>query len=119
MSEPTVQLDYWCVWRDPNRYLAPELHVPHLAGRVTGHPHHDDSKYIYTSRVMSGQIREGTIVKTRNTIYKLGKMDPGYKTWCEQNDLSIEDTPDIRYSDEEAWDEYLAWCREQENTAHE
>ncbi len=74
-----VRLENWSVTtRQANLYRAPELRTICLQGKVFGHPKFKGEEYITTSPIMEA---EGQIVKTKNTTYQLGGIDPGYREW--------------------------------------
>lgn len=62
----------------PNPYLPPELTKVSLSGKVYGHPSFRSGKSIVTSSV---QDANGRKVITKNTVYKLGKIDPEFRKW--------------------------------------
>lgn len=89
-SKPIVSLDLWYVSysESVDAFTAPELYAQVLVGKVYGHPHpdHYDGKDVRTSEIISqGRLNEFSTVETKNTIYLLGTMEPGYKEWCDKN----------------------------------
>ncbi len=71
----TAQLDNWCLTSNQDGYKAPEQVVPKLHGIVIGHPRISDGESITTSRLLG---RRGDLIATRNTLYRLGAIDPEY-----------------------------------------
>ena len=69
-----MKLENWSVTYRGDLYTPPELQVPILQGFVTGHPLHDDGKFITTSSI-KGLTEDGK-VQTRNSVYELGTVDP-------------------------------------------
>lgn len=82
---PVVRLENWSVGTDP--FASPEMNIAILWGEVYGHPLHRDGKTIHTSQIKEAN---GLIVKTHNTTYKLGEVDPGYKEWCEKHNINLD-----------------------------
>lgn len=76
---------------DSNPFIAPEL----CTQRVQGYIYDDeknrfpDGSPVATSGIIEKDFTRG-IVKTRNTIYTLGKIDPVYEQWIRDNELMTE-----------------------------
>jgi len=94
MKKPQVVLNNWAVMGESDPYKAPEQFGPRLSGDVLGHPKHDDGKHVTTSPLVRRlavrntgtnilPLRDGMIVETANTYYKLDGVDPKYKAWCD------------------------------------
>jgi len=78
-----ITLNNWStttINNDP--YLAPELRKIHLQGKVTGHPCFPDGHQITTTRIIDA---DGLVVKTKNTTYHLGTIDPGFEAWLAEH----------------------------------
>ena len=84
MSKAIARLDNWACTAHGGPFQAPELVSLRLTGRVTGHPNlrHLDGKEIITSSVVG---TSGRTVTTKNTLYRLGKIDPCYRKWLKEN----------------------------------
>ena len=75
MRERIVMQNWALFSLSQNPYQAPEVMGQALGGEVYGHPRHKDGKRVITSRI----IEKGNgIVKTLNTTYILGDVDPEY-----------------------------------------
>lgn len=79
-----TRLDNWACTASGSPFQAPELASLRLAGVVTGHlnPRHEDGKSIVTSSVTGAS---GRIITTKNTRYRLGRIDPAYRKWLREN----------------------------------
>lgn len=75
MSE--AKLQNWSCWSDP--YLAPEIRVTHLVGRVYGHHRKEDGTRVRTSRIVDAAGR--LVTTSSGTVYRLGTIDPKYRRW--------------------------------------
>jgi len=77
-----MKLERWSIVSRPllNPFLAPEQVRLSLHGRVYGNPNFMDGESITTTSIQ-GLIVEGDMVKikTKNSIYELGEVDPGYE----------------------------------------
>ncbi|RLI71030.1 hypothetical protein DRO91_06060 [Candidatus Heimdallarchaeota archaeon] len=84
-TETMVKIDNWsCVPVLDDPYKAPEQRGLALRGNVYGHP----LKSIYDGALArTANIKEvcGRKIKTVNSWYKLGKIDPEYKKWLKKN----------------------------------
>ena len=58
-----------------------------LHGNVVCHPKYKDGEEVWTTKVLSG---EGVMINTKNNVYLLGKPDPYYIKWLEENDIRID-----------------------------
>lgn len=73
-----------------NPYMAPELIIVHLHGRVFGHPNHEDGKIIETTRITE-VLGHKTCKTSSGNIYKLeGLPSQGYVNFCIQNSIEID-----------------------------
>ena len=82
-----VQIDDWFTAQyHENPYIAPEANPVVLFGVVTGHPKKTDGKIIKTSAIVDCL---GGYVKTKNTLYKLGKPKQEWLEWMRDNDHSF------------------------------
>jgi len=70
------ELRDWAMVADTSSYLAPERRVPRLHGKVYNSPDHKNGTAITTSQLL-GKVTE-EVVKTRNSLYKLGEPFDGY-----------------------------------------
>ena len=80
-----IRLENWSMVSNQNGFTAPELLEITLSGNVYGHPvaRHYDGKLIQTSRPVS---IKGRIVTTKSgNVYRLGKIDKGYRKWLKAN----------------------------------
>jgi len=57
-----------------------------LTGHVKGHPMSTKEGHKCTSSIQSIC---GNLVRTRNSIYRLGKVSDSYKKFCEENNLKL------------------------------
>ena len=71
-----IKIDNWSTTDTIGPYDAPELSRLRLHGMVFGHPRFPDGKEVRTSSI---QNVNGRVIKTRNSIYKLGRIDPGFR----------------------------------------
>jgi hypothetical protein len=80
-SKTAVRIENWSVVEglcsESYRELQPGSH---LMGYAFGHANHPNSKFIYTSSIVSFDLEKG-LVETLNTTYQLGEVDPEYKSW--------------------------------------
>ncbi len=81
-----VRLDNWSVGSDP--YAAPELKRVWLHGVCTGHPHKPDGERVRTSNIKSADGR--TVTTESGTVYRLGRVDPGYRKWLREKGLAYD-----------------------------
>ena len=58
-----------------------------LTGRVLGHANLPSATRIYTSAILSVDLRRG-VVETRNTIYRLGEASEEYKSWRQKQKIA-------------------------------
>ena len=58
-----------------------------FCGNVYNHKSIDDGTYVHTSTVKEINLKEGFII-TRNSKYKLGKVDKEYLLWCIDHNVS-------------------------------
>ncbi len=74
-----VVMQNWSVCEAPggNPFIAPERRAKKLQGLVYGHPEFPDGSQIMTSDIVEHDYANKT-VRTRNTVYTLGKIDPGF-----------------------------------------
>jgi hypothetical protein len=78
-----AKLNNWSFFQDsPSPYSAPEQTFFRMQGDVEGHPLIFDNEFIHTSPV---EKVFQTTVHTRNTIYRLGRPDPGYVKCMKEN----------------------------------
>jgi hypothetical protein len=78
-----IKIDQWSVIKkgaDP--YMAPEQLSIQIEGISYGHPRFEDGIRVLTSPVVKVA---GRVVKTRNTEYLLGDVDPEYMDWYRLN----------------------------------
>ncbi len=76
-SIPTI--DNWSIVYTPiDEYKPREMYPIQLHGTVSGHPNFPDGEEITTSGVESSA---GRVVRTKNTEYALGDVDPKYLEW--------------------------------------
>ena len=80
-KKEALRLDNWSVTNNMTGYIPPECVKVYLQGFVWGHPHLGNS----ICRTSSIQEIKGRFIKTRNTLYYLGKIDPKYRRWLKQN----------------------------------
>ena len=79
-----LRLEQWMVIapNDLDRYSAPEMIVPHLAGLVYGHPrsgeYFQDGTFIHTSPIV-GKNKEDMVITKSGHAYALGEVDPAYE----------------------------------------
>lgn len=69
---------------DSNPYQAPEARRINLYGYVYGHPRFTDGYFVKVSTL---QKAEGRFITTRNSVYKLGKILPSYRTYLKDNNI--------------------------------
>lgn len=79
-------MDDWSILYYGDVYEAPELRDNILRGAIHNDIRFDDGEYIRTSRITKIDLVDG-FIQTRNTKYKLGKVDPKYYQWCKDNKL--------------------------------
>jgi len=90
------RLENWAfyVWMG-SPYQAPEAMRQGLVGEVYEDPRHDPSTGEFSDghRVMTTAVRHldlnAGLATTRNTTYRLGKMDPGFAKWLETNGYTL------------------------------
>lgn len=78
MSRRLPRLEQW-FFPASDPYLAPELHIPRVAGNVFGHPdrkRHPDGKQITTSGVK--RFARGVVETVSGSRYRLGEPLPAY-----------------------------------------
>ena len=86
MSE--YKIECWSICLDcTNIFQAPELCKKYLQGNVYGNDRFKEGTFIHTSSIQEIDLDNG-IVKTRNSTYKLGKIDEEYLEYCEQNNVN-------------------------------
>ena len=78
-----VLIENWRIIAADSPYTAPEcLGSRKIVGEVFGHPKKEDGAEVITSRIITiGKFEEGSVIETRNTLYKLGKMSEEYAEW--------------------------------------
>lgn len=93
MSKP--KLENWWVGADSDPYLAPELRVSRLYGRVYNHPKAmekwdcADGESIRTSQlVMLDSV--GKKARTKNTEYELGEPAPHWVSWLKAQGYDLD-----------------------------
>lgn len=74
-----VVMENWSICDAPGAdpYQPPERRAKMLQGYVHGHPDFEDGSQIMTSMIVEHDYPNRT-VRTKNTVYTLGKIDPGY-----------------------------------------
>lgn len=75
------KLENWSIGTNADAYTAPELITPALFGEVYGNPKFEDGELVRVSRVIKV---EGRVVTTRNSVYKLGKIDKNYRKYLKK-----------------------------------
>lgn len=84
MTKPCVTLDNWAVVQSAGVGIFQDLEPGMvLVGNPRGHTRFRESELIFTSRIVSVQ-RESASVETRNTIYRLGRVNEDYRDWNER-----------------------------------
>lgn len=79
----TIILENWSTVSGGDEYTAPECRTLNLHGEVYGHPRFEDGKVIVSSEISKINCR---FVTTRSgSLYWLGKPDPNFVKWCEEN----------------------------------
>lgn len=97
----SIRLENWsCCSSIDDPWMSPELKVLlgglQLQGEVYGHPKFVDGKHVVTSSVQSV---EGKVVKTKNTEYELGKVNPDFKKFIEKSGYKFDDDCPIKRID--------------------
>jgi hypothetical protein len=83
MPKPQVTIESWGVVRSVISPSFEELQPGnHLTGFVSGHPNLSQTKFVYTSPILSVDFNQGAVVETLNTVYRLGEASDMYKSWC-------------------------------------
>lgn len=81
MTKQQAKLENWAV---VDSVVSQSFHAlqpgRHLTGYVSGHANLPNTKYIYTSPIVSIDSHQG-MVETRNTVYMLGEPSQEYRTW--------------------------------------
>jgi hypothetical protein len=81
MSKTLVRIENWSVVGDLISENYRELQPGnHLAGYAFGHVNLPNTKFVYTSRIVSVDLSNG-LVETLNTSYELGEINAEYKRW--------------------------------------
>lgn len=83
-KQQIVKIDQWSIIQSGDEYTPPELRKMRLCGKVSNHPTErlNNREMVMTSAVVEVNKR---IVTTRNTVYRLGKIDPEYRKWLKEN----------------------------------
>ena len=100
MKKPIVTLENWYISSTGDPYTPPEAVSLILNGDAYGHPRFPDGHTITTTSVvgvpflatalpLKKSIRDGMIIETRNTFYKLTGVCPKYEKWCNANSYSV------------------------------
>lgn len=86
MSE--YRIECWSICLDyADIYQAPELYKKYLQGNVYDNERFNEGTFIHTSSIQDIDLDNG-IIKTKNSTYKLGKIDSEYLEYCEQNNVN-------------------------------
>lgn len=72
-----ARIENWCFTSHGDQYTPPEMMVPVLRGNVVNHYRIGSREDQTTSRLL-GRTEDGMLV-TKNTVYELGEIDPGYE----------------------------------------
>jgi hypothetical protein len=84
MKKPCVTLDNWAVIQSAGVGVFQELEPGMvLVGNASGHQRFHESELIYTSRIVRVQ-QDGNYAETKNTIYRLGRINDDYREWNDQ-----------------------------------
>lgn len=87
MQKPLVTIENWAVVQRTAALSYEELRPgKHLMGKVVGHDYLPDAEFVYTSPILSIDVREGR-VETRNTVYQLGRPSDEYSIWEHEHKL--------------------------------
>lgn len=78
-----VRLENWSIIRSYDPYKPPEAQPAVLVGVCYGHPQLPDGEKIKTSAIQEFIL--STEVRTQNTVYILGEIDPQYKEYRENH----------------------------------
>lgn len=70
-------LEDWCLSKEQNPYIAPELQVTYLHGNVYGHPRFRDGHPVRTSAIKG--LKDGFIETISGSLYELGKVREDYE----------------------------------------
>lgn len=86
-----IRLENWkIVAKNNNPYTAPECIKRYLSGNVYNDARFPDGCIITTSSLQEFDF-DKLVAKTRNTEYKLGKIDGEYMGWLEKNNIKLDD----------------------------
>ena len=80
---PKVKLENWSIIRSYDSYKPPEAQPAVLIGMCYGHPRLPDGEKIKTSAIQ--EFISKNEVRTQNTVYILGEIDPQYKEYRENH----------------------------------
>ena len=72
----------WSTTGTGDLYTPPEMQKLALQGKVYGHPRYKDGTLLVTTPI---ETVKGRQVKTRNTHYVLGRIDPTFRQWLKKN----------------------------------
>jgi hypothetical protein len=85
MKKPCVTLDNWAVIQSAGIGVFQELEPGMvLVGNASGHERFKEAELIYTSRIICVQ-RDGSSAETKNTIYRLGRVNDDYREWNDRH----------------------------------
>ena len=85
------RVENWAIIYDElDPYKAPEQRVARLTGNLYGDHRCAEGEKVTTSRITSIDMRE-KIIKTKNTTYKLGKIDDSFYKFIQDNNFKLED----------------------------
>jgi len=79
------RLENWSMVQGFDPYLPPEAQPGFLQGIVYGHNRLDDGEHILTSALVEFDLTAGTAKTRSGSDYSLGKPDPKWVEWLEEN----------------------------------
>lgn len=93
-----VRLENWAVHLDQGGYRAPETCMRYLSGEVFGHPRFEEGKKVSTGHLVGFPFMDDDhwFVKTRRTVYQLGKPSPEYLAWLDENGHTFDPNEPIK-----------------------
>lgn len=81
MRKPVATIENWAVLKSVTSQSFEEFRPGNcLTGYVLGHANLPTTAIVFTSPIVSFDLRQG-VVETRNTLYRLGEASDEYKSW--------------------------------------
>lgn len=78
------KLQNWYCYHTGSPYDPPEVREMRLGGEVYGHPRFPEGSQVTVSKL---QKSEGRVVTTKNSTYRLGRIDPKYRKYLKDSNI--------------------------------